>query len=123
MSELAKGATIDSIFGSEVHWSSPDGWHLRVDGAGADDGGLGGFGGEFAYVSIDRIFDGNHWTTFEASRCLIDVVVADKSRLKGTATCKGLEWYDALGAGFTAEGPTTLDEPKFDAELTFEAVP
>lgn len=121
--DLAKGAVIDSFYGSDVHWSNADGWHLRVSGAGADDGGFGGFGGEFGYLTIDRIFDGKHWSTFDSSRCIVDVVVADKSRIKGTATCKGLEWYDAVGMGFTPEASAGLGEPKFDAELTFEAVP
>jgi hypothetical protein len=121
LTELAKGASIDSLFGSNVHWTGPDGWHVRVTGAGAG-AGLGGFA-ESAYVSIDRIFDGKHWTTMDPSRCIVDVVVADKTRIKGSATCRGLEWYDALDSNFTADGPTALGEPKFDAELTFEAVP
>ena len=39
-----------------------------------------------------------------------------------SATCKGVAWYDALDMEFTGP-PKPLDEPKFDAEITFEAAP
>jgi hypothetical protein len=122
LTDLANGASIDSLYGSDIRWSGPDGWHLKVTGAGADDMGFAAFG-EGAYVSLDRIFDGKHWTTYDPSRCIVDIEVADKAKIKGTATCKGLEWYDALDSGFTPDGPKELGEPKFDAELTFEAIP
>jgi hypothetical protein len=121
LTDVAKGASIDSMFGSEVHWTGPDGWHLRVTGAGASDE-FGGFG-QTAFVSIDRVFDGKHWTVLDPGRCIVDIEVADKTRIKGTATCRGLEWYDALDSDFGPDGPSGLGEPKFDAELTFEAVP
>ena len=122
LTTLAKGAGIDSFFGSDVHWSGPDGWHLRLSGAGADLNGLGGFGGN-AYLTLDRVFDAQHWTTYDPSRCIVDIAVADKTAVRGSATCKGLEWYDALDSALSPDGPNELDEPKFDAEITFEAKP
>jgi hypothetical protein len=124
LGDLGSESGIETLFGSNVHWSNADGWHLRVNGAGADLGG--GFGpslggGESGYLTIDRITDGQHWTTYDPTRCIVEIEVADKTGIRGTATCKGLEWYDALGA-ITAE-PKDLDQPKFDAEITFEATP
>ena len=127
LTDLADGASIDSLYGSNVHWTGGDGWHIRLAGAGADDGGFGGLGGfgDSGILTIDRIADGKHLTTYDNdNRCIVDVQVADKTGLKGKATCKGLEWYDALDlGGFSPNGPKDLDLPKFDAELTFEAAP
>ena len=66
--------------------------------------------------------DGNHWTTYDPSRCIVDIEVADESAIRGSATCKGVEWYDALG-NFGLGEPSEVDEPPFDAEITFEATP
>ena len=41
---------------------------------------------------------------------------------RGRFGALGVEWYDALG-GMMALEPSPLDEPKFDAEVTFEATP
>ena len=93
---------------------------MRVSGAGGDQD----FGFEGGYITLDRIVDGQHWTTsFDGSRCITDVEVADKTAIRGSATCKGVAWYDALDMEFTQGPPKPLDEPKFDAEITFEAVP
>ena len=111
---------IDSMFGSDVHWSNAGGWHLRVSGAGTDFGG--GIGGT-EFVTMDRITDGAHWSTFDPSRCIVDVDVADASGLRGTASCKGLTWFDAMIGPLGPSGPDEIDEPEFDAEITFEATP
>jgi len=112
---------IDSLFGSNVSWSNADGWHLRVSGAGVDpSGGLAP--AEIEFLTLDRVTDGNHWTTYDPSRCIVDIEVADESAIRGSATCKGVEWYDALG-NFGLGEPSEVDEPPFDAEITFEATP
>ena len=68
--------------------------------------------------------DGQHWTTqFDGSRCITDVTVVDATAMRGSATCKGVQWYDALDMAFTRGEPKKIDEPKFDAEITFEALP
>jgi hypothetical protein len=112
---------IDSLFGSNVSWSNGDGWHLRVNGAGVDpSGGLAP--AEIAFLTLDRVTDGDHWTTYDPSRCIVDIEVADETAIRGSATCKGVEWYDALG-NFGLGEPSEVDEPPFDAEITFEATP
>jgi hypothetical protein len=49
--------------------------------------------------------------------------MSDAKAIRGTAACKGVEWYDALDVPFNASGPKELDEPTFDADVTFEATP
>jgi hypothetical protein len=91
LDNVAAGAGVDSMFGSNVRWSSSSGWNLRVTGAGASQGfGDGiGFGSGSAYLTLDRIADGQHWTTFDPSRCIVDVKVADAKELRGTANLQG----------------------------------
>ena len=122
LDQVAAGAGVDSLFGSNIRWTGPSGWHLRLTGAGGDKE----FGMGPAFLQFDRIVDGKHWQSqYDGSRCIVDVEVADAKALRGTATCKGVEWYDALDLGFAfPQGePKPVDEPKFDAEVTFEAVP
>jgi hypothetical protein len=123
LDQVVDGAAIDSVFGSNVRWTSTSGWHLTVSGAGADEE-YGG--GDAAYLSFDLIADGRHLTTsFESStRCIVDVDEADENEIGGSATCKGVKWYDAIGMFDMPPGaPEPLDEPEFDAEVTFEATP
>jgi hypothetical protein len=122
LNDVGAASGIDAMFGSNVTWSNADGWHLRVNGAGAT------FGGDIAppemsYLSLDRITDGQHWTTYDPTRCIVDIEVADETAIRGTATCKGLEWYDSLDAFSGTTQPKAVDAPKFDAEITFEATP
>lgn len=120
---LTRPGTFDTMLGGEVSFRGPDGWSLQVLGAmGA--GGAGGAGGFFtpqtAWIQLDRIVDGQHWTVLDPSRCIV-TAQADPFALRGTATCRGLRWSDALGGGY-ALGPTYIpDQPAFDAEITFEA--
>jgi hypothetical protein len=113
---------IQTLMGSDVRWTGDDGWSLQVNGAGADfPDNMGGLDTP-AFLALDRIQDGNHWTTYDPSRCVVTVDVADKTGVRGSATCKGVEWFDALtGPSFTQ--PKPVDQPKFDAEITFEAAP
>ncbi len=121
LDRLADGATLMSETGTSVRWSSPDGWHVTLQGAGSE------FGlGPAAYLQLDLVQESEHWTTaYDSSRCIVDVEVADESAVRGTATCRGVQWYDALdqGVGWEMEGPEALDEPEFDAEIAFEATP
>jgi hypothetical protein len=120
LDEVGRGSRIDSMFGSEVQWSNADGWSLRLSGAGADFGP--GTLESTAFVTIDRISGGEHWSTFDPGRCIVEVEVADETGLSGTATCRGLTWYDAL-IPLGPMAPSEVDEPEFDAEITFEATP
>lgn len=123
LDKLAAGAGVDSIFGSDVRWTGASGWHVHISGAGADDGGGGAMPFEGGYLTFDRIVDGDHWSSFDGGRCIVDVDVVDASAFRGTATCKGVEWFSAIGMPLmNPTGPKPLDQPKFDAEVTFEAV-
>jgi hypothetical protein len=44
--------------------------------------------------------------------------------LVGKASCKGLRWSDAISTGISESyQPPYIDQPAFDAEITFEAGP
>jgi hypothetical protein len=121
LDQVAADSSLEATFGASVRWFGADGWHVRFNGSGEP----GPFGGVPAYLTLDRVSGGEHRTSMDPTRCIVDVEVADKSAIRGTATCKGVEWYDALDQpfGFGPEGPEPLDEPPFDAEIWFEAKP
>ena len=125
LDKLAPDSGVNSLFGSNVRWTGQSGWNMRLNGAGSE----AGFGTGSGFLTFDRIVEDQHLTTYDASRCIVQVEVIDAKSLDGTATCKGVEWYDALdlpfgGGGSFGEGrPTAVDQPKFDAEVTFEAFP
>jgi hypothetical protein len=117
LDRLQPGSAQITTIGSAVGWSSGDGWTLRLVGAGSSDT----FGGS-SFVELDRIVDLQHWTTYDPSRCTVSVEQATGSGLRGTASCKGLRWVDALAMDFGPE-PSDLGQPPFDAEITFSATP
>lgn len=123
LGELNNGALYEDFWGGEATWSNGDGWYVRISGAS---GNTGMFAGLTA-LSLDRVAEGRHWTTFDSSRCVVTIEQADERGLKGTASCKGLRWSDALGAfGGLGVGlePTYIDgEDPFDAEIRFDALP
>ena len=116
LDRVEPGSALMTTFGSTVGWSSGGGWTLRLIGAGAD-----AFGGP-PFVQLDRIVDLQHWTTYDPSGCVVKVDQASGSGLRGTASCKGLRWVDALAMGFGPE-PSDIGQPPFDAEITFSAAP
>lgn len=124
LDDLSRPGTFDPSFGAEVTFRNDDGWYVQVFGASVGSSGLLGTG---AYLQLDRIVDRQHWTTSDPTRCVVTVTAADETSLRGTATCKGLRWADALGGfggGLGAAGPAYIpDQPAFDAEITFEASP
>ena len=123
LNELDKTSGIESMVGSDVRWTNADGWSLRVNGAGMSlPDGIEPPIESAAFITLDRISDGHHLTTFDPSRCVVTIAVADKTGVRGTATCRGVEWYDALD-GASIEQPKPADAPQFDAEITFEAAP
>lgn len=120
LDELVRPGTYEPSLGGDVAFRNADGWHLQVLGASTGGGLVFGTG----YVQLDRVSGGQHWTIFDPTRCIVTVSAADRTALRGRATCKGLRWSDAIGGGFSATGPTYIpDEPAFDAEITFEATP
>ena len=115
LDEVGRHSTLNTVTGTSVRWRSPDGWSLGLQGVAGDEAW-----GSFEMLQLDRIFDGNHWTTWDTGSCDIDMEHADEKRVAGTATCNGLTWMDALEQP-TFDMPEPLDEPEFDAEITFEA--
>jgi hypothetical protein len=117
---LTSGELLDGWYGGEATWSNASGWYVRIMGAGVD-GGLFGSG---ATLMLDRIVDNGHWTVLDPSRCIVTIEAADAKSLRGSATCKGLRWSDALGTGTGFIDPVYIDgvDP-FDAEITFVARP
>lgn len=109
---------LDGSFGSDLVLSNDDGWYVRVSGV-MPPGTIYGTGG---YVMVDRVVDGSHWTTADPSRCIVTVEQADATALRGTASCKGLRWSDAIGSLTMSLEPSYVEgQGPFDAEITFEA--
>ena len=122
LDQIAAGAGVDSLYGSDVRWTSSNGWNVRISGVGGgsgDFGGVGPFGG--GYLTFDRLTEGQHWSSMFDDRCIVDIDVVDAEALRGSATCKGVEWFDVMDSPMDPDGPKALDVPKFDAEVTFEA--
>jgi hypothetical protein len=120
LDELSAAALYEDWWGGEATWSSGDGWYLRVFGATSG----GGVFGSSASVTLDRVVDGRHWTTYDGSRCIVTIDAADAKALRGSATCKGMRWSDAIsGLGAGLEPRYIEGEDAFDAEIRFEALP
>ena len=119
LDQVRSAGRLDAMFGGEVTISNGDGWYLRVAGASTSSS----MWGSTAYLTIDRVADGEHWTTADPSRCIVTIEQADERGLAGSATCKGLRWSDALGAMMTYESDYIEGQEPFDAEITFEATP
>jgi hypothetical protein len=77
---------------------------------------------ESSFLSMDRVFENQHWMIYNPERCLTTTERADAGGISGSATCRGLEWSDYFaspnGIGLPKEIPGV---PAFDAEITFEA--
>ena len=120
LDEVSDGSGEWTDFGASVTWRGGD-WVLQLSGASGE-----GFGGSFGfdgYLTVHRIGEGRHWMTLDPSRCIVTVERLDKDGLAGSATCRGLEWVDAISSEFVYEPPTIEGEDPFDAEITFEAGP
>ena len=117
LDELAGGGSMLEELGFQAKWTNDDGWYLTFYSYPDI-----GFPTQSAYLSIDRIFDGKHWTIYDQTRCVTTTERADATGIVGTATCRGLRWSDYFssisGLGFPQE---IEGEPPFDAEITFEA--
>ena len=116
LSRFYAGATADNIYGAQAHWSDGGSWHLRISGAGSSEEGFGG------YLAFDRLLDGQHWTSLgDEDACDVHVTTMTADAFRGTATCTGVQWFDELSSMDGPGDPKPIDEPAFDAEVTFEA--
>lgn len=117
LDELAGGGSMAEELGIQARWTNGDGWYLTYHSYPDI-----GFPAENAYLSIDRIFDDQHWTIYDQTRCVTTTERAGAGGIAGTAICRGLTWSDYFstfsGIGFPVE---IKGEPAFDAEITFEA--
>ena len=120
LGQLSQPGTFDTMLGAEATFRGDDGWYLRIVGATAGGGFM-----QTAFIQLDRISGGEHWTTVDPSRCVVTITAADKDALRGSASCKGLRWSDAVAGGmYGGLEPAYIDgQPAFDAEITFEATP
>jgi hypothetical protein len=122
LDQIAAGAGVDSFYGSDVRWTGSKGWNVRISGVGGDSSDFGGvnpFDG--GYLTFDRLTEGQHWSSMFGDRCIVNIDVVDADALRGTATCKGVAWFDVMDSPMGPDGPKALDVPTFDAEVTFEA--
>jgi hypothetical protein len=119
LKKLRGEAELYKTFGASVTWESTDGWYLQANATG--DVGL--LGPPSAYLSIERITGTEHWSTRDPGRCIVDVDKVDATGLKGAATCKGLEWRDALTYSIEGNQGAIAGQKPFDATITFEASP
>lgn len=118
---LTTPGVIYEVYGGQVTFTNDDGWYLQV--MDMSSGPLAGMS-PAAYVTLDRIVDGAHWSTVDTARCIVDIDTADATGLVGSATCKGLRWSDVLAMDYYSYEPSYVEgEAPFDAEITFEAEP
>jgi hypothetical protein len=112
--------SLSDAYGGQASWTDGTGWYVQAFGVSPG----GSPFGEDAFVSFDRIVDGQHWTVGDPSSCQITVTAADESRLAGSATCSGLRWADLMAGYGSPDGPVYVaGQPAFDATVTFEATP
>jgi len=71
----------------------------------------------------DQIADGHHWTTFDPGRADRRQGSPTRRRSAGTAHLQGRRMDRRADMTSTPVGPKPAHEPKFDAEVTFDAVP
>ena len=117
---MTEGGTVIPEYGVGATFRNEDGWYLRIMGATK---GQNTFGST-TFMTLDRIVDGEHWTTYDPGRCAFTITTADATGLVGKASCKGLRWSDAISTGISESyQPPYIDQPAFDAEITFEAAP
>jgi hypothetical protein len=120
LDEVGAGSKLDLTFGSTVRWTGDDGWQMTLMGGGASQG----WGGP-PMLQFDRLTDNQHWTSWDPSRCIVEVDVIDETAVRGTATCRGVEWMDALRGGMRMgmEPPKPIEGETWSGEITFEALP
>lgn len=117
LDQLKSGGIVVDELGTSATWTNGEGWYLTFSGFPDMSFGIGS-----NYLSLNRIFDGQHWVTYDPTRCVTTTDHADATGIQGTAICRGLEWSDYFSSVNSIGVPEEIPgEPAFDAEITFEA--
>jgi hypothetical protein len=122
LDRLVGPARLYQEFGTEVLWTDGKGLYFHYYGM-VEPGGPGGPGDD-GFVTLDRIFGGQHWSSADPGVCTVKVTQSDAKGLAGTATCKAVRWIDAMASFNGGLQPAYVEgQAPFDAEITFEAAP
>lgn len=140
LTRVAAGSQLMSIAGGNVTWRNDDGWGLQITtldmsmdfgtrpspSAGASPGPTAA--PYLAELAVIRIADHDFWRASgngaeSGNRCIVDLAEASAARVAGTATCRGLKWYDGTASPMIFDQIYIEGEDPFDAEITFEATP
>ena len=117
LDQLKSGGTVTDQLGTSATWTNGEGWYLTFSGYPDV-----GFGAESGFLSLNRIVDGQHWVTYDPTRCVTTTDHANQTGIQGTAICRGLEWSDYFATLSGLGTPQEIEgEPAFDADITFEA--
>jgi hypothetical protein len=140
LTRVADGSQLSTFSGGNVTWRSDDGWGLQVTtidmsmpfgnppspSAGASPGPTAA--PYLMELAVMLIADHEFWRASgnygdSGNRCIVDLAEFSAVRVAGTATCRGLKWYDGTSAPMYMDQPYIDDQEPFDAEITFEATP
>jgi hypothetical protein len=119
LERLAGTGTYFAEFGADVIWTGDAGWYVQLGGAKPSKGPIG----IPAYIALDWVHDGQHWTSWDEDGCRVTILEADPGGVRGIASCSNMRWVDAI-AGALADEPTPiLGQAPFSAAVTFVARP
>jgi hypothetical protein len=120
LDRLVGTGSVTDEYGAQASWTDGTGWYVQLYGASEN----GSIFGEEAFLTLDRIADGRHWTISDPSACKMTVERAGKTGLAGTATCTDVRWVDLMAPYDETGQPAYVEgEAAFDVEVTFEATP
>ncbi|MCI0581903.1 MAG: hypothetical protein L0227_03250 [Chloroflexi bacterium] len=118
LDELVGTGSYDPDFGIDVRWTNGEGLYLSYFGYSYE----GEFLSNDGYLSMDRVFDSQHWVIYNPERCVATTDESSPTGLSGSAICRGLEWSDYFSAYSFSGLPVEIPgEEPFDADITFEA--
>jgi hypothetical protein len=118
---LVAGSSQTPGAGVELYFRDDNGWGLTLIGFDPAQSTLTAVG----QLGIDRAIRG-HWEAQDDGRdCVVTLDAVDPAGTRGSATCKGLRWADALGGPTFSGGYGSYirSEKPFDATITFQALP
>ena len=140
LTRVADGSQLSTFSGGIVTWRSDDGWGLQVStidmsmpfgnppspSAGASPGPTAA--PYLMELAVMLIADHEFWRASgnygdSGNRCIVDLAEFSEMRVSGSATCRGLKWYDGTSAPMYIDQPYIEGQEPFDAEITFEATP